>query len=316
MSEPSAAGSPSAGSGPGSPAPGSPPGSPAPASPGKSGPVRLAVSVEGPEEAPPLVLGNSLGTTSRLWQPQLAALRTRFRLIRYEHRGHGGSPAPPGPYSLADLGGDVLRLLDDLGVRQVSYCGVSLGGMVGMWLAANAPGRIGTLAVCCTSARFPDRSLWEQRAAAVRGGGLAPISHQVVSRWFTPAFSAREPGVPARFVATLERDVQPEGYAGCCEAITDMDLRPSLPEITAPTLVIAGSEDPATPPWHGAVIARGIPGSRLRVIRGAAHLANVSNPAEVTAALATHLLAAPAGSKPAGDQSRARLSSVRCSDRP
>ena len=128
-----------------------------------------------------------------------------------------------------------------------------------------------------------------QRAAAVRGGGLAPISHQVVSRWFTPAFSAREPGVPARFVATLERDVQPEGYAGCCEAITDMDLRPSLPAITAPTLVIAGSEDPATPPWHGAVIARGIPGSRLRVIRGAAHLANVSNPAEVTAALATHL---------------------------
>ncbi len=257
--------------------------------------MRLAVTVEGPEEAPPLVLGNSLGTTSQLWQSQLAALRSRFRLIRYEQRGHGGSPAPPGPYTLADLGGDVLLLLDGLGVDRASYCGLSLGGMVGMWLAANAPGRIGTLAVCGTSARFPDRGLWEQRAAAVRGGGLAPISHQVVSRWFTTAFSAREPDVPAGFVATLERDVQPEGYAGCCEAIADMDLRPSLPAITAPTLVIAGSEDPATPPWHGAVIARGIPVSRLRVIRGAAHLANVSHPGEVTAALTAHLLSALPG---------------------
>jgi 3-oxoadipate enol-lactonase len=254
--------------------------------------VRLAVTVAGPEGAPPLVLGNSLGTTSELWQPQLAALRGRFRLIRYEHRGHGGSPAPPGPYALADLGRDVLRLLDDLGVERAAYCGVSLGGMVGMWLAANAPGRIGALAVCCTSARFPDRSQWEQRAAAVRAGGLASVSHQVVSRWFTTSFRAREPGVPARFVATLDRDVQREGYAGCCEAIAGMDLRPSLPAITAPTLVIAGSEDLPTPPWHGAVIARGIRGARLRVIRGAGHLANVSNPGEVTAALASHLLAA------------------------
>ena len=121
--------------------------------------MALAVTVVGPEGAPPLVLGNSLGTTSQLWQPQLAALRARFRLIRYEHRGHGGSPAPPGPYALADLGRDVLRLLDDLGVEQAAYCGLSLGGMVGMWLAANAPGRIGALAVCCTSARFPDRDL-------------------------------------------------------------------------------------------------------------------------------------------------------------
>ena len=302
MSEPPGAGSPGAGS-PGAGPPGAGPpgdslpgaGPPGASSPGDSGPVRLAVTVEGSQDAPPLVLGNSLGTTAELWQPQLAALRARFRLIRYEHRGHGGSPAPPGPYTLADLGGDVLRLLDDLGVEQAAYCGLSLGGMVGMWLAANEPGRIGSLAVCCTSARFPDRSLWEQRAAAVRAGGLAPISHQVVGRWFTPAFGAREPDIPARFVATLERDVEPAGYAGCCEAIADMDLRPALPAITAPALVIAGSEDPATPPWHGALIARGIPGAQLRVIRGAAHLANVSSAGEVTAALAAHLLAAPAG---------------------
>jgi 3-oxoadipate enol-lactonase len=162
--------------------------------------------------------------------------------------------------------------------------------MVGMWLAANAPGRIDVLGLCCTSARFPDTGLWVRRAAAVRADGLASISAQVVSRWFTPAFAGRFPPVPAAFAATLD-GVDPEGYAGCCDAIAGMDLRPALAGISAPTLVISGSEDPATPPWHGAVIARGIAGSRLTVIRGASHLASVSAPAEVTAALTAHLLA-------------------------
>jgi len=258
--------------------------------------VRLAVAVdEGPPGAPLLVLGNSLGTTAELWQPQLATLRRHFRLVRYEHRGHGGSPAPDGPYTIAGLGGDVLRLLDGLGAARVSYCGVSLGGMVGMWLAAHAPERVTALAVCCTSARFPDQGFWTDRAARVRAGGLAPLAEQVVGRWFTPAFAAHDPATPAHFVATMRADVDPGGYAGCCDAIAGMDLRPALPAITAPTLVIAGSEDPATPPWHGAVIARAIPDSRLRVIRGAAHLANVSEPGEVSAALTSHLLAARAG---------------------
>jgi 3-oxoadipate enol-lactonase len=252
--------------------------------------VRLAASLDGPRDAPVLVLGNSLGTTRELWEPQIAALGEHFRLLRYEHRGHGGSPAPPGPYTIADLGADVLRLLDDFGIEHASYCGVSLGGMVGMWLAANAPGRIDALGLCCTSARFPDTGLWVRRAAAVRADGLASISAQVVSRWFTPAFAARFPPVPAAFAATLD-DVDPEGYAGCCDAIAGMDLRPVLAGISAPTLVISGSEDPATPPWHGAVIARGIESSRLAVIRGASHLASVSAPAEVTAALTAHLLA-------------------------
>ena len=252
-------------------------------------PVRLAASLDGPPDAPVLVLGNSLGSTRELWEPQLLVLGEHFRLLRYEHRGHGGSPAPPGPYTIAELGADVLRLLDDFGVEHASYCGVSLGGMVGMWLAANVPERIDVLGLCCTSARFPDTGLWVARAAAVRAGGLPPISAQVVSRWFTPAFAARFPSVPAAFIATLD-GVDPEGYAGCCEAIAGMDLGP-LAGITAPTLVISGSDDPSTPPWHGAVIAQGIARSRLAVIRGAAHLANVSAPAEVTAALSTHLLA-------------------------
>ncbi len=256
-------------------------------------PVRLASAVaEGPPGAPVLVLGNSLGTTRELWQPQLPVLRRHFRVVHYELRGHGGSPAPAGPYTLAALGGDVLRLLDELGTGPVSYCGVSLGGMVGMWLAAHAPDRITVLAVCCTTAHFPDQAFWTARADRVRAGGLAPMAAQVVGRWFTPAFAAHDPATPARFIATLNRDVDPAGYAGCCDAIAGLDLRSALPAVTAPTLVIAGSEDPATPPWHGAVIARAIPAARLRIIRGASHLANVSQPGEVTVALTSHLLAA------------------------
>lgn len=267
------------------------PAAPPPPVPSPANPVRLAATLDGPGHAPVLILGSSLGTTRELWEPQLAGLGEHFRLLRYEHRGHGGSPAPPGPYSLADLGADVLRVLDDFGVEHAAYCGVSLGGMVGMWLAANAPGRIDALGVCCTTAHFPQRAPWTQRAATVRADGMAAIAELVVSRWFTPAFARRDPATPARFVATLET-VTPEGYAGCCEAIADMDLRPALLAITAPALVIAGSEDPSTPPWHAAMIARAIPGARLQVIRGAAHLANVSAPGEVTAALAGHLLAA------------------------
>jgi len=252
-------------------------------------PVELAASMAGPPGAPVLVLGNSLGTTREMWEPQTGALARHFRLLRYEHRGHGGSPSPPGPYSIADLGADVLALLDFYEVETAHYCGLSLGGMVGMWLAASAPGRIGALVVCCTSPYLEPLRLWRDRAAAVRSGGMAPISRQIVARWFTPGYQAAHPATVARFVTTLEHDVAPEGYAGCCDAIAAMDLRPLLGSVTARTLVIAGSEDLATPPWHGAAIATAIPGARLRVIRGAAHLANVSAAAEVTATLLGHL---------------------------
>jgi 3-oxoadipate enol-lactonase len=251
-------------------------------------PVELSAVMAGPSGAPVLVLGNSLGTTRELWEPNLGALSRRFRVLRYEHRGHGGSPAPPGPYTLAGLGGDVLALLDEYEIGAAAYCGVSLGGMVGMWLAAAAPDRIAALALCCTSARLRPVQLWRDRAAAVRSGGMASISGQVIARWFTPSYQAAHPDTVAGFRTAFERDVVPEGYAGCCDALAAMDLRPVLPAIKAPTLVIAGAEDPATPPWHGAMIASAIPGARLRVIRGAAHLANVSSAAEVTAALLAH----------------------------
>jgi 3-oxoadipate enol-lactonase len=259
--------------------------------------VRLAASLDGPRRAPVVVLGNSMGTTRDVWDPQLLALGDGFRLLRYEHRGHGGSPAPPGPYALADLAADVLRLLDDFGIERASYCGISLGGMIGLWLAAHAPDRIDVLGLCCTSAYMPAAAqAYRDRAVQVRRAGMAPVAAQVVERWFTPAFRDREPAIVAASRAALE-GVDPEGYAGCCEAIAAMDQRASLAAIVAPTLVIAGAEDPATPPWHGGVIARGIRNSRLMVIRGASHLANVSAPGEVTAALRAHLLAASAAGR-------------------
>jgi len=255
-------------------------------------PERLVASLDGPPGAPVVVLGNSLGTTRGLWAPQAGVLGGRFRLLRYEHRGHGGSPAPAGPYDIAGLAADVLRLLDDFGIAAASYCGISLGGMIGMWLAAHAPERIGALAVCCTSAYLPPAGFWTDRAAQARTAGMASLAEPVVGRWFTPAFRARDPATVARFVTTVA-GLDPQGYAGCCEAIAAMDQRSSLARISARTLVIAGAEDPATPPWHGARIASAVGRSRLRVIRGGSHLANVSQPGEVTAALLAHLTSPP-----------------------
>ncbi len=248
----------------------------------------MAASVE-EAGAPVLVLGNSLGTTRAVWEPQLALFRRHFRLLRYELPGHGGSPAPAGPYTIGELGAGVLGLLDDHGIGRARYCGISLGGMIGIWLAANAPERIAALGLCCTSAWLPPASFWDGRAQQARSGGTASIARQVVSRWFTPQFQARRPDVPASFEAQLG-ETEAEGYAGCCEAIAAMDQRPLLSSITAPALIIAAAEDPATPPWHGAVIASGIAGSRLTVVRGAAHLANVSAAGQVGCALLDFLL--------------------------
>jgi 3-oxoadipate enol-lactonase len=259
-----------------------------------SDPVRLVASVDGPSGAPVLVLGNSMGTTRAVWDPQLAALRRHFQVLRFELRGHGRlgerSPTPAGPYTIGAMAEDVLALLDARGLDRVRYCGLSLGAMIGLCLAARAPERIAGLGVCCTSAFLPPASLWQDRAARARSAGLASIAGQVVGRWFTPAFRGAHPEVPAAFEAGLVDDVDPEGYAGCCEAIAAMDQRAELGSITAPTLVVAGADDPATPPWHGAAIASAIPGARLSVVRGAAHLASVSTAGQVTSLLLGHLL--------------------------
>jgi 3-oxoadipate enol-lactonase len=261
--------------------------------------VRLAASVEGPDGAPVVVLANPIGTTRAIWDAQARVLRRRYRLLRFELRGHGAPPgpggqltrsdAPPGPYSIAELGTDVLGLMRDHGVTTAAYCGISLGGMIGLWLAANAPDRIGSLAVCCTAITpMPSRQAWLDRVALVRSGGMAAIAGMVPPRWFTPGFITGEPAAVSSVMDML-LGTDPEGYAGCGEAIANMDLRPLLGSVKAPTLVIAGAEDPAAPPWQGAMTAAGIAHSRLRVIRGTSHLAPYQTPGPVTDAILAHL---------------------------
>jgi 3-oxoadipate enol-lactonase len=233
--------------------------------------VALHHTVDGPVGAPPLLLGGSLGTTVEMWRPQLATLAAHHRVVRFDHRGHGASPVPRGPYSIEQLGLDVLRLLDTLALRRINYAGLSLGGMVGMWLAAHAPARVDRLVLLCTAAHLPPEFGYRQRAAQVRAGGMPAVVEPVLNRWFTRDFPApaREP-FRAMLAAT-----PPQGYAGCCEAIAGLDLRPVLSKITAPTLVVAGADDPAIPPRYAEGIAAAIPGSRLVVLDHAAHLANV-----------------------------------------
>jgi 3-oxoadipate enol-lactonase len=249
--------------------------------------VDLPYRIEGPADAPPVLLSNSLGSTAEMWDPQVPALAERFRVIRYEIRGHDGAPVPDGPYSLDDLGADAIALLDHLGVARTHVVGLSLGGMTGMWLAINAPERVDRLVLMCTSARLADEHDWPLRARTVREQGTGAVAEAVVERWFTPAFRDANPDLAARMRAMVA-DTPPEGYAGCCDAIASMDVTGAIEAVTARTLVIAGRQDPATPPSHAEIIARCIPNARLEVV-DAAHLANYERPDEVTALILSHL---------------------------
>lgn len=253
---------------------------------------QLVSSIEGPQDAPVLVLGNPIGTTRDVWAYQLPVLSRYFRILRYEPRGHGApgaqSPAPKGPYSIAELGADVLAALNGHGIERFAFAGVSLGGMTGIWLAANAPERVTSLAVLCAALTpVPNAQAWHDRATLVRTQGMAPLADMVIPRWFTPAFMAREPEQVEAVVAML-KGTNPEGYAGCGEAIAALDLRPRLGAVKAPTLVVSGAEDVAAPPSVGAYTARNIPGARLTVIQAASHFAHYEKPGPVTNALLTH----------------------------
>jgi 3-oxoadipate enol-lactonase len=249
--------------------------------------------LDGPPTASPLVLGPSLGTTTEMWQPQTAALAEHFRVVRFDHPGHGGSATQPAPRTIADLGERVIAMLDALSIGRVSYVGLSLGGMVGMWLAANVPQRIDRLALLCTSAQLGPPEYWHRRAEAVAAHGMDAVVDSVPVRWFTAAFRSKHPDVYERYRAMLH-GISPGGYIACCEVIAAMDLRADLARIGAHTLVIAGADDEAIPVLHAAVIADAIPHSRLEVVADAAHLANVEQPAAITELLLHHLLEQPA----------------------
>ena len=250
--------------------------------------VALNVSRTGVPRGPVLLLGPSLGTDMEMWRPQLAALEESFNVVRFDLRGHGGSPVPPGPYTIDDLGGDVLDLLDRLDVDRFRYAGLSLGGMVGMWVASHVPDRVEWLALLCTAAYLPPAEGWLDRAAQARADGTAPLADASLGRWFTPAFQAAQPGRVAPFRQMLAA-TPAEGYAACCEAIAAMDLRPGLGRITAPTLVIAGADDPSTPPVLGQEVADLISDARLEILAPAAHMANVERADDVRRLLRDHL---------------------------
>jgi len=249
--------------------------------------VSLDYRLHGHEDAPLLVLANSLGTTQTLWERQLPALAGRFRVLTYDHPGHGMSELP-GPSSTVDgFARELLGLLDDLDIDRVSFCGVSLGGMVGMALALDAPSRIGRLVLACTSAYLGPPTSWSERAALVRADGLGAVADAVVGRWFTPELAQADPGLIERYRRMLT-GTPAEGYARCCEAIGSWDARERIAAITAPVLVIAGAEDPATPVAHAEFITSRIPDARLHVLERASHLANVERADVFTDALLDH----------------------------
>ncbi|MBA3409352.1 MAG: 3-oxoadipate enol-lactonase [Geodermatophilaceae bacterium] len=255
------------------------------------GAIALHHQITGRPDAPAVLLLNSLGSTLEMWERQVPTLAERFLVIRCDARGHGESPVPPGPYVLDDLVDDAVALLDNLGIERANVAGLSLGGMVAMRLAARRSERVDRLALLCTSARLGPPETWTERAATVRANGTGAVADAVVSRWLTEARRAADPQT-TRYLRDMIAASPADGYAACCDAIRDVDLRADLAMITAPTLVIAGAEDPSTPPVHLQTIAAGIPGARLIELTECAHLAAIDQPEAVITALVEHFSAA------------------------
>jgi len=251
--------------------------------------MRLHHEITGPEDAPVVLLGSSLGTTHAMWAPQLDVLAERFRVVAFDHRGHGQSEAPPGPYAIEDLGGDVVDLLNELLVEKASYVGISLGGAVGLWLAENAPDRFHRFALFCPPA-YPaaGAQTWIDRAAQVRSEGTQAIVEPTLARWFLPEYAEAHPD-EVEVIRQQLLNTSDEGYAACCEALGAMDLRDKLSDITAPVLLATADSDASIPPETVIPLAGQIPSAHLEVIDHAAHLITYSHPHLTNPLLLTHL---------------------------
>lgn len=256
--------------------------------------MRTAWAVDGPDGAPPLVLLHSLGADRSMWRPQVDALAGPYRVVRVETRGHGAAPSPPGPYTLDELGQDVLDTLDAVGLGTVHLCGLSLGGLIALWVAVHQPDRLRSLTVANTAARVGTAQGWKQRIDAVQSHGLAGIRDDVLARFFAADFAQQHPAAFAEaqqaFVAADD-----EGYAACCSALADADLRGDVGAIATPTLVVGGALDVATPPGDAHALHDAIIGSELVVLDDAAHLSNLDRPDAFTQALRHHLDVAERG---------------------
>jgi 3-oxoadipate enol-lactonase len=239
--------------------------------------------LDGPAGAPVLVVANSLGSTAAMWEAQMPELLRRFRVLRYDLRGHGASPPSREPFDIGALAGDVLELLDDLRLDRIHFCGLSLGGMIGLWLGSHAPSRLGRLVLCNTAAKLGPAEMWNTRIDAVRRRGMAAIVPAVIERWFSADFRDRKPAEVERARQMLLAN-DPGGYAAACAAIRDMDQRHHVIDVRVPTLIVAGKRDVATPPSEGRWLAERIQGARL-VELDAAHLSNIEAEVQFTAAL-------------------------------
>ena len=251
---------------------------------------RLHYRIDGDDRDKPwLVFCNSLGTDLHMWDAQAEALADRFRILRYDRRGHGRSTAPPPPYGLADLGADLLTLMDALGIARAHFCGLSIGGLVGQWLARQAADRLDRVVLCATASRIGRPADWESRIRLVEAEGLEPLLSGTVARWFTPGFAARGPQTVDAFLATFAATAVP-GYLGCCHALAGADLTATLGSIRHPVLAISGDDDPVCPPADLEAIARSVADGRHRTLPGR-HIVNVESADAFTAALRDFLVA-------------------------
>lgn len=253
--------------------------------------VRLRLRVDGASDAPALLLCNSLGTDLTMWDAQVAVWQEHFRVLRFDTRGHGGSAVPAPPYTIDDLGADAVAVLDAHEVARAHVCGASLGGLVALWLGVNHPERVDRLVLADTAARVGTEEGWTARVEAVRRGGTASVRDAVMGRFFSARFRERDPATVATAGDVLSTTPD-DGYIGACQALATADLRSRVGDVRAPTLVLVGSEDEATPPADAHALHAGIPDSVLHTIPDAGHLANLERPGAFTAVVTSFLTAA------------------------
>ena len=235
--------------------------------------LRMYYELDGPPDAPALVFSNSLGTNLSLWDPQLPIFAKKFHVLRYDSRGHGQTSVTSGEYSVEILARDVLQLLDVLNIQRVNFCGLSIGGMTGMWLAVNAPQRLQSLVLSNTAPKIGNLDTWNERIRAVREGGMKAVAQQVIERWFTPEFRANHANEVAKTRRMIE-GTDADGYVGSCAAVRDFDFWENVGAIRPRTLVITGTHDLAAPPSDAQKLAKQIPGARY-IELPAAHISNV-----------------------------------------
>lgn len=251
--------------------------------------VRLHYSFTGPASAPALILSNSLGTNFSMWDAQAPAFEKQFRVLRYDMRGHGQSSAPPPPYAVPDLARDILALADSLNITRFHFCGLSIGGMIGMSLALQAPERLNKLILCNTAPKIGTLEFWNARIQTVETKGMREVAGAVTARWFTPAFQASSPEKATSAIRVLE-SLDPQGYVGGCTAVRDFDFRADISRIHAQTLVISGTHDPAATPADGRFLAEHIPGARYSELN-TSHLSNIEDPVDFNETVLSFLMA-------------------------